>query len=120
MAKLKAKAKRTKNRPEENGKFDNDTAAWSWIENLSDPINRKDILDEQVKTAYRLHFPNHRCVDEKILYCKKNCKQNPKCLAQLGVEKWIKPSNEPNPEENGSSIDSEDDDGTINKSRFCE
>ena len=112
MAKLKAKAKRTKNRPEENGKFDNDTAAWSWIENLSDPINRKDILDEQVKTAYRLHFPNHRCEDEKILYCKKNCKQNPKCLAQLGVEKWIKPSKEPNPEENGSSIDSEDDDGT--------
>ena len=112
MAKLKAKTKKTKTRVDENGKFDTETAAWSWIENLSDPINRKEIVEEHVRTAYRLYFPTHRCDDAVTITCKKNCKQNPNCYAQLGIEKWLKPSEKIASEDNGSTVDSEDDDGT--------
>ena len=116
MAKIKTKSKKTKSRSDENGKFDVEAAAWSWIETLSDPIIKNEIVDDQIKTAYRLHFPNHNCDEtSSATSCKKNCKQNPKCYTQLGIEKWLNPPRDvPGVGENGSNLDSEEeeDDGT--------
>ena len=95
MAKFKTKNKqRTKSRVDENCKFDAEAAAWSWIQNLNDPFNHKEIGEGNVRTAYRLNFPSHKSDEEGSASCKKNCKQNPKCYAQLGREKWIKPPKE--------------------------
>ena len=115
MAKIKARNKqRTKSRVDDNGKFDAEAAAWSWIENLNDPINHKEIVEEHVRTAYRLNFPSHNCDEEGTTSCKKNCKQNPKCYVQLGREKWIQSPKETTCEElNGCNPDSEEEeDGT--------
>ena len=118
MTKLKGKySLKPKNRVhnEENGKFDAEKACWSWIETLSDPVNQIEILDSHIKSAYRLDFPLHSCDEKGTSVCKKNCKQNPRCYAQLGREKWLHPPKESVKveEKNGSNPDSEEeDDGT--------
>ena len=120
MTKFKGKSakQKTKNRltcDDPNAKFDVEKASWSWIENLNDPLNKKEILETHVQSAYRLDFPLH-CSDGKgSNSCKKNCKQNPKCYSQIGRERWLQPPTEVTNAEksNGSNADSEEeDDGT--------
>ena len=98
-----------------NGKIDVDKASWSWIEYLNDPLDKDQISDEHIQSAYRLNFPQHIPEAKATTACKKNCKQNPLCYSQIGREKWLRASSEIRNSVNNSDSqesDDEEDDGT--------
>mgnify|MGYP001244212931 CR=1 FL=1 len=120
MKKLKGKPGKQRNKAsavveESNGKIDVEKASWSWIENLNEPLDKDEISDEHIQSAYRLNFPQHIPEAKATTACKKNCKQNPLCYAQIGREKWLRASSEIRNSVNNSDSqesDDEEDDGT--------
>ena len=120
MKKLKGKPGKQRNKAsavleESNGKIDVEKASWSWIEDLNDPLDKDEISDEHIQSAYRLNFPQHIPEAKTTTACKKNCKQNPLCYSQIGREKWLRASSEIRNSVNNSDSqesDDEEDDGT--------
>jgi len=120
MKKLKGKPGKQRNKAsavveESNGKIDVEKASWSWIEYLNDPLDKDQISDEHIQSAYRLNFPQHIPESKGTTACKKNCKQNPLCYSQIGREKWLRASSEIRNSVNNSDSqesDDEEDDGT--------
>ncbi|KAF6207591.1 hypothetical protein GE061_016038 [Apolygus lucorum] len=69
-------------------------AAWVWC----DTVDVANISEDNIKTAYRLHFP--KC---KPSACRRNCRWSPFCLSSLGETKWLSQAVE----------ESDDDDPTL-------
>ena len=46
----------------------------------------------EVKSVYRMNYPSHSGASSNV--CKKNCKNNPRCLAGLGEKAWLEEKEE--------------------------